>query len=97
MPTDGGQLGPNVWEVSELSILLLTIPQMVSALPLVILPVSSAAGTEPVTHFLKGVAKRTADSTFVLGLSLENSGFFQLCRKVMEWLSDDTTHFHYSL
>ena len=30
-------------------------------------------------------------------LSLENSGFSQLCRKAMEWLSDDTTHFHYSL
>ena len=30
-------------------------------------------------------------------LSLENSGFSQVCRKAMEWLSDDTTHFHYSL
>jgi hypothetical protein len=29
--------------------------------------------------------------------SLENSGFSWLCRKAMEWLSDDTTHFHYSL
>jgi hypothetical protein len=30
-------------------------------------------------------------------LSLENSGFSRLCRKAMEWLSDDTNHFHYSL
>ncbi len=30
-------------------------------------------------------------------LSLENSGFSQLCRKPMEWLSDDTPHFHSSL
>jgi hypothetical protein len=27
------------------------------------------------------------------GLSLENSGFSQLCRKALEWLSDDTTIF----
>ena len=31
------------------------------------------------------------------GFSLENSGFSRLCRKAMEGLSDDTTHFHYSL
>jgi hypothetical protein len=31
------------------------------------------------------------------GFSLENSGFSRLYRKAMEWLSDDTTHFHYSL
>jgi hypothetical protein len=31
------------------------------------------------------------------GISLENSGFSRLCRQAMEWLSDDTTHFHYSL
>ena len=30
-------------------------------------------------------------------LSLENSGFSRLCCKAMEWLSDDTIHFHHSL
>jgi hypothetical protein len=30
-------------------------------------------------------------------LSLENSSFCRLCRKAMEWLSDDITHFQYSL
>ena len=29
--------------------------------------------------------------------SLENSGFSRWCCKAMEWLADDTTHFHYSL
>ena len=30
-------------------------------------------------------------------LSLENSDFSRLCCKAVEWLSDDTTYFHYSL
>jgi len=30
-------------------------------------------------------------------LSLENNGFSRLYRKAIEWLSNDITHFHYSL
>ena len=41
-----------------------------------------------------GVVRKLED---FLGISLEKSGFSRLCRKAMEWLSDDTTHFHYSL
>ena len=43
------------------------------------------------------VAQVLGDGIFALWLSLENSSFSPLCRKAMEWLSDDTTHFHYSL
>src|SRR5262245_46635965 len=39
----------------------------------------------------------TCDKLARNGFSLENSGCAGLCHKAMEWLSDDTTHVHYSV